>query len=78
MQSIHESDWDTIDKSLQLKEAAQNALRHFLEQGDTPEEIVQKITGERPLKALQPITTVEAEAILLLEAKKQFNGMRST
>ena len=78
MQSIHESDWDTLDKSLRLKEAAQDALRHFLEQGDTPEEIVERITGEKPHKAFQPITTVEAEAILLLEAKKQFNGMRST
>ena len=78
MLSIHESDWDTLDKSLQLKEAALDALRHFLEQGDTPEEIVERITGERPLKAFQPITTVEAEAILFLEAKKPFYGMRST
>ena len=59
MLSIHESDWDTLDKSLQLKEAALDALRHFLEQGDTPEEIVERITGERPLKAFQPITTLQ-------------------
>ena len=78
MLSIHESDWEELDKSLQLKEAAQDALRHFLEQGDTPEEIVDRITGEKPHKAFQPITTVEAEAILLLEGKKQFNGMGST
>lgn len=36
MLSIHESDWSALDKSLQLKEAAQDALRHFLEQGDIP------------------------------------------
>ena len=69
MQCIDESGWDTPDRYLCLKESAQGALSRFLEQGYTPEEIVEKMTGQAHLKFFNPLTTFAFKRSLRLKAK---------
>ena len=71
----YESNEVALSKSQDLRIMAREALNLFLDEGYNIEDAVEKLTGQPVPKFLQPITIVEAEALLVLEAKRQYNGI---
>ena len=72
---IEHSDNSKVSKSLELRQSALEALKIFIEEGYALDEAVEKLTGKPVPHGLEPITIVEAEALLVLEAKRQYNGV---
>ena len=73
--NIKHFDNGKVSKSLELRKSVLEALYVFIEEGYALDEAIEKLTGKPVPKGLEPITIVEAEALLVIEAKRQYNGM---